>query len=215
MTTVGHSSADLDVKQLQDELKRRQDATICAFMQMLDLRDIDTGIHSTRLAEWAVRVGERLGAAEEQLADIEIASLLHDLGKVGIPDAILHKPGPLTDSEFAELRKHPEYGWTILRRMPGFERAALCILHHHERVDGRGYPSGIRGADIPISARIVAIVDAFDAMVSDRCYRAALPVEEAIRRLYESAGTQFDEAIVAEFAQVAQSEMQEIQSLAL
>ncbi len=207
------ASADLQVKQLEDELKQHHSAVTCALMQVLDLRDIDTGVHGTRLAEWAIRVAERLGIDEEQLADIEIASLLHDIGKVGISDTILLKPGPLTAVEFDALRKHSEYGWAILRRIPGFETAALYVLHHHERIDGKGYPGGICGGDIPIGARIVAIVDAFDAMVSHRCYRAALPLDEALRRLSESAGTQFDEAIVSEFAQVAESEIQEFQSL--
>lgn len=200
------SSARLHIKQLEDELKQRETAVTCAFIELLDLRDLDTGVHSTRLAEWAVRVAERLGLAEDQLADIETASLLHDLGKVGIADTILHKAGPLTDDEMAQLRKHPEYGWAILRRIPGFETAALYILHHHERVDGRGYPAGLRGDEIPIGARIVAIVDAFDAMVSDRCYRAGLPAGEALRRLQGSAGTQFDDVIVAEFARLAEAE---------
>jgi HD-GYP domain-containing protein (c-di-GMP phosphodiesterase class II) len=210
---VAPASAALQIKKLEDELKSRHSAITCAMMRVLDLRDIDTGVHSTRLAEWAVRIGERLGVSEKQLADIETASLLHDIGKVGIADSILHKPGPLTPSEYDELRKHPEFGWAILHTIPGFEVAALFILHHHERIDGRGYPAGIRGDDIPIGARIVAIVDAFDAMVSKRCYREALPVEEALRRLHASTGTQFDEAIVTEFAKIATAELDVIASI--
>ena len=215
MTPVTHvdAPARLQVKQLEDELKYRHAAVTCAFLELLDLRDIDTGVHSTRLAEWGVRVAERLGLTDEQLADVETASLLHDLGKVGIIDTILHKPGPLTASEMEELRKHSEYGWAILRRIPGFEVASLYILHHHERVDGHGYPAGLRGEQIPIGARIVAIIDAFDAMVSRRCYREALPIEEALRRLREAAGTQFDANIVAEFARVAATQAADIQAL--
>lgn len=205
--------SSLVVKQLEDDLRQRHTAVTCAFLELLDLRDIDTGEHSTRLAEWAVRVGERLGLTDTQLADIETASLLHDLGKVGISDVILHKPGPLTTEERAELQKHSEYGWAILRRIPGFETAALYILHHHERIDGTGYPSGLAGDLIPIAARIVSVVDAFDAMVSQRCYRGPVSVAEALRRLRESAGSQFDAAIVEEFAWIAEAHAGQIQAL--
>jgi HD-GYP domain-containing protein (c-di-GMP phosphodiesterase class II) len=195
---------ELHVKQLEDELKNQQKAITCAFMHLLDVRDIETGTHSTRLAEWAVLVAERLGLSMEQLEDVETAALLHDLGKIGITDSILRKPDRLTDAEMDELRKHPEYGWAILRRVPGFERAALLILHHHERIDGRGYPAGLYGEEIPLGSRIVSVIDAFDAMVSHRCYREGLPLEEAVRRLRESAGSQFDAAIVEEFAQIVE-----------
>ena len=194
--------AALQVKRLEDELRRRHDAVTCAFLQMLDLRDAETGVHSTRLAEWAVRVAERLNVADDDLANIEVAALLHDIGKIGISDAILHKSGPLTEEEFASIRRHSEFGWSILRGLAGFEAAALYVLHHHERVDGTGYPAGIAGDRIPIGARIVAVIDAFDAMVSDRCYRPGLPIEEAFSRLQASAGTQFDADIVREFIAV-------------
>lgn len=212
-TTAIDTPARLQVKQLEDELRYRQAAVTCALIELLDLRDIDTGVHSTRLAEWAVRVGERLGLRDDQLADVETACLLHDLGKVGIPDVVLHKPGPLAASEMEELKKHSEYGWAILRRIPGLEVAALYILHHHERIDGLGYPAGLRGSEIPTGARIVAIVDAFDAMVSRRCYRDGLPIDEAFRRLHEAAGTQFDAHIVEEFLRVAEVNAAEIQAL--
>lgn len=211
--TAVDTPARLQVKQLEDELRYRKTAVTCALSELLDLRDIDTGVHSTRLAEWAVRVGERLGLRDDQLADVETAALLHDLGKVGILDAILHKPGTLTASETDELQKHPEYGWAILRRIPGFEVAALYILHHHERIDGLGYPAGLHGSEIPIGSRIVAIIDAFDAMVSRRCYRDGLPIHEALRRLHEAAGTQFDAHIVDEFLQVAEANAAEVQAL--
>jgi HD-GYP domain-containing protein (c-di-GMP phosphodiesterase class II) len=209
----GVAAPGLQIKRLEDELLARHDAVTCAFIELLDLRDIDTGVHSTRLAEWAVRVGERLGLSDAILADLETASLLHDLGKIGISDAILRKPGPLTDSEMAQLRKHSEYGWAILKRISGFETAALYILHHHERIDGRGYPAGLTGDQIPIAARIVGIVDAFDAMVSNRCYRRAVSVEEALRRLREASGTQFDGDIVNEFAAIVEMEVDEIHAL--
>ena len=199
-------TAALSVKRLEDELERRQSAVTCAFLQLLDLRDLETGVHSTRLAEWAVRVAERLDVDDADLANIETAALLHDIGKVGVPDAILHKSGPLTADEIAIIRRHPQFGWSILHALPGFEIAALYVLHHHERIDGQGYPAGISGSNIPIGARIVAVIDAFDAMVSDRCYRPGLPVDEALRRLAESAATQFDPDIVREFIEVVRFE---------
>ena len=212
MTAFGDESTAVRFKQLEDELTRRRDAVTCAFLQMLDLRDFETGIHCTRLAEWALRIAERMSVADDKLADIETAALLHDLGKVGIADAILHKAGPLNEAEIVELRRHSEYGWLILRAIPGFESVALYTLHHHERIDGLGYPAGIAGDEIPIGARIVAVIDAFDAMVSERCYRSAVPVDEALRRLHEGAGTQFDAAIVREFALIADAELFVVQS---
>ena len=153
---------------------------VCALTLLLDLKDLKTGMHATRLAEWAVRVGEELGLGEEELRDIEYASMLHDVGKVGVPDEILFKPGRLTDDEFEQIKKHPEYGWAILRAVPGLESVSLVVLHHHERMDGKGYPAGLEGDQIPLGARIVCVVDAFDAMLSSRSYRKGLGIDEAL-----------------------------------
>jgi HD-GYP domain-containing protein (c-di-GMP phosphodiesterase class II) len=143
-----------------------------------------------------VRVARDLGVDPACLHDIEAAALLHDIGKIGVPDDILSGPNRLTDDQWKLMKKHPEYGWAIIRLFPNLQRAALYVLHHHERFDGGGYPAGLEGDEIPIGARIVAVIDAFDAMVSNRSYRAGLPLEEAIRRLVESRGTQFDPAVV-------------------
>jgi HD-GYP domain-containing protein (c-di-GMP phosphodiesterase class II) len=185
---------------------------MCALNMLLDLKDMRTGLHATRLAEWAVRVGENLGIDEIELRDIEAASLLHDIGKIGLPDSILLKPGRLTPEEYAITKKHPEYGWAILRSVPGFERASLLVLHHHERYDGKGYPAGLIGEEIPLGSRIVAIVDAFDAMLSSRAYRDALPVEEAVGRLVVDTGKQFDPKIAPLFIELARSHMPELLS---
>jgi HD-GYP domain-containing protein (c-di-GMP phosphodiesterase class II) len=204
----------LRVKELDEQLQQMRSATVCALNQMLDLKDLNTGVHSTRLAEWAMRVAEQLGVSEHQLHDIEVAAILHDIGKVGVPDAILNKPGKLTPEERAVIEKHSEYGWAILRLIPGFERASLLVLHHHERMDGKGYPAGLKGEEIPLGARIVSVVDAFDAMVSDRSYRQGLPSEEAIRRLRADSGTQFDATIVEHFVRLAAQELPEISQIA-
>ena len=182
-------------------------SVICAFNQLLDLKDLNTGVHSTRLAEWGMRVGQELALEESKLQDLEVAALLHDIGKVGIPDSILRKPAKLDEAEYALMKKHPEYGWAVLRMLPGFERAALDVLHHHEMFDGKGYPAGLRETEIPIVSRIVSVIDAFDAMVSSRPYRAGLPYEEAVRRLREASGTQFDPVVLECFLSFAQSEM--------
>ena len=181
--------APLQVEELKEQLSDLSASLICAFNQLLDLKDLNTGVHSTRLAEWAVRVAQELGIEEKSLHDIEVAALLHDIGKVGVPDAILRKPGRLTEEEYALIKKHPEYGWAVLRHLPGLEHTSHFVLHHHESFDGKGYPAGLKEAEIPIGARIVCVIDAFDAMVSSRPYRQGLPPEEAIRRLILSSLT--------------------------
>jgi HD-GYP domain-containing protein (c-di-GMP phosphodiesterase class II) len=197
----------LRVKLVEEQVTALRSSVICAFNQLLDLKDLNTGVHSTRLAEWGMRVGQELGLEESELQSLEVAALLHDIGKVGIPDAILKKPGRLDADEYALMKKHPEYGWAVLRMLPGFERAALDILHHHENFDGKGYPAGLKEAEIPVVSRIVSVIDAFDAMVSSRPYRVGLPHQEAIRRLIESSGTQFDPAVVQCFISFAPAEM--------
>jgi len=207
--TKGSSSPPdlLRIKQLEEHTSALRNSVICAFNQLLDLKDLNTGVHSTRLAEWGMRVGKELGLEEADLQNLEVAALLHDIGKVGIPDAILRKPESLDAQEYALMKKHAEYGWAVLRMLPGFERAALDILHHHESFDGKGYPAGLQGAEIPVVSRIVCVIDAFDAMVSSRPYRKGLPYQEAVRRLNESSGTQFDPVVVKTFLSFAESEM--------
>jgi HD-GYP domain-containing protein (c-di-GMP phosphodiesterase class II) len=184
------------IKELEAQVGDLQSSMICAFSQLLDLKDANTGFHSTRLAEWGVRVARDLGVGADCLRDVEAAALLHDIGKIGVPDSILSSPNKLTDEEWKLMKKHPEYGWAIIRLFPNLKRAALFVLHHHERVDGAGYPAGLTRGDIPIGARIVAVIDAFDAMVSNRSYRAGLPLDEAVRRLIAAKGTQFDSDVV-------------------
>jgi HD-GYP domain-containing protein (c-di-GMP phosphodiesterase class II) len=194
-------------KELEEQTSALRNSVICAFNQLLDLKDLNTGVHSTRLAEWALRVGQELGLEEVELQNLEVAALLHDIGKVGIPDSILRKPGRLDPEEYALMKKHPEYGWAVLRMLPGFERAALDILHHHESFDGTGYPAGLKGMEIPVVSRIVSVIDAFDAMVSSRPYRKGLPYDEAVRRLNAASGTQFDPLVVKSFLSFAEAEM--------
>jgi HD-GYP domain-containing protein (c-di-GMP phosphodiesterase class II) len=200
----------LRIQELEERIRSTRQSTICALNQMLDLKDLNTGVHSTRLAEWAVRVGRELGLDDGRLEDVEVAALLHDAGKVGVPDAILKKPGPLAPAEWRVMRMHPEFSWAVLRLVPGLEQASLFALHHHEKYDGSGYPAGLRGREIPIGARIVSVIDAFDAMVASRPYKAGIRCEEALQRLIIDSGTHFDPAVVERFLPIAGGEMDSV-----
>ena len=138
LTAPSWSPENIKVKELQTQLLAVRTSVICAMNQLLDLKDLNTGVHSTRLAEWAVRIGRDLGLDDDCLRDLEAAAILHDIGKIGVPDAILRKPAKLTEEEYAVIKKHPEYGWAVLRAVPGFERVSLFVLHHHEAFDGNG-----------------------------------------------------------------------------
>jgi diguanylate cyclase (GGDEF)-like protein len=166
----------------------------------VDLRDTYTGSHSARVAELAARVAARLGLDQEQIELSRLAGSLHDLGKLAIPEEILRKPGPLTGPERLVLERHPQIGFRMLDSL-GIDPVADWILHHHERWDGTGYPDRLPGAEIPLGARIIFVVDAYDAMTSDRVYRGRLAQEDALAELERCAGTQFDPAVVAALAE--------------
>ncbi len=199
--------SELQGKILEDGPESARSATIFGLNQLLDHKDLNTAVHSTRLAGWGVRMAEKLGLDEDYQRDVEVGALLHDIGKIGIPDAVLRKPDRLTLTERELMNKHPEYGWSVLQLFPGFERVSLFALHHHERFDGQGYPEGLMGRQIPLGARIVSVLDAFDAMVSDRCYRPRLSCEEAIKRTVAGSGSQFDPGIVSPFLPPLQAEL--------
>ncbi len=200
----------LRIKELEEQQLAFRNSLVCAFNQMLDLKDINTGVHSTRLAEWALRVARKMDMPEDRMYQVEVAALLHDVGKIGVPDSILKKSGPLTPEERALINLHPQYSWSILRLFPGLEEASLYALHHHESMDGSGYPAGLKGTDIPLVSRIICAIDAFDAMVSNRCYRQGMPHEEAIARLVRSSGTQFDPNVLQAFIPIAEQEAADV-----
>src|SRR5204863_442565 len=164
----------------------------------VDARDTYTGSHSERVSQLAARIAVRLGLDVEQVELTRLAGSLHDLGKLAIPEEILRKAGELTDSERLVLQRHPEIAHRMLDSL-GVDPVAEIVLHHHERWDGAGYPSGLRGEDSPLGARIIFVVDAYDAMTSDRVYRPRLSHEEAVDELRRCAGTQFDPLIVDAF----------------
>jgi HD-GYP domain-containing protein (c-di-GMP phosphodiesterase class II) len=195
---------------LEEEIAKLRTAIVCALNEMLDLKDLNTGLHSSRLAEWAVRVGEQMGLPQSDLADLERGAILHDIGKNGVPESILNKSSALDSEERKQIEKHPEYGWAILRVVPGFQNAALLVLHHHEWIDGSGYPAGLCGDEIPLGSKIISVIDSFDAMVSDRAYRKGFTVAEALRRLHASSGRQFEERIARLFSEIVTREIRDV-----
>lgn len=176
----------------QRELSYSQVLNIFAIGNIIEARDVYTRGHTERVTYFAVELAERLGWRENQIVDLGIGSPLHDIGKIGVPDEILKKQGPLTFREFEIMKKHPEIGYRMVR---GTDLAPLtvgCIIYHQERFDGRGYPFGLAGENIPPEGRLMAVCDAFDAMTSTRVYRPALPVEKALQIIRENMGAQFD-----------------------
>ncbi len=197
------SDGGIRLKQLEMRLERARGGALAALGLVLDLKDLKTGQYTGQLSGWALRVAEQMGVDEAELRQIEIASTLYDIGKIGVPDSILLKPGRLTGEEYSIVKKHPEYGWSILRSIPGFERASLLVLHHHERRDGRGYPAGLSADEIPLGSQIVGVVDALEAMLTDRPYRRGRPLAEVLERLKRAAGAQFDPEVLEQFASIA------------
>jgi putative nucleotidyltransferase with HDIG domain len=178
------------------ELEITYDRTLTALMSALDARDRETEGHSTRVSRLACILGEELGLSGHQLKALERGALLHDIGKIGIHDSILHKPGKLTDDEWRIMRIHPDIGARIVDGIPFLQETLPVIRYHHERWDGTGYPLGLKGHDIPIQARIFAVADVFDALTSSRSYRKKSSADEAIRYLTDKAGSLFDPNIV-------------------
>ena len=183
----------------QKELREMTIGTLEALSRTVEAKDEYTGEHIDRVESYALELGRSMGLSEERLNQLSYAAELHDVGKVRIPDSILGKPEKLTEQEWVKMEKHPEIGAEILGKVPRLERAAKIVAQHQEKYDGTGYPAGLKGEEITLEARIISVVDAWDAMQTDRPYRDAIPREEAVRELKENAGTQFDPRIVEEF----------------
>ncbi len=198
---------EADNRMYREKVRRKgsgHNAAVQALIQALEARDFTTEGHSERLQDLVYSLARSAGMAEDDTNDLFLLAQFHDLGKVGIPDRILFKPGPLTEEEWLEMRQHSEIGRRIAQAVPDLEPIADWILKHHERWDGQGYPLGLQGEEIPLPCRILAIVDAFDAMISERPYRKAMSCEDAITELLRCAGTQFDPELVEKFIQVLQ-----------
>ena len=177
-------------------------ATVRALANAIDAKDAYTRGHSERVALLAAQMATAAGHDPAAVERYRVAGLVHDVGKIGVPEAVLCKPGRLTDDEFRQIQRHPTIGTVILQDVPALADVMAGVLHHHERFDGRGYPAGLRATDIPLVARTLALADTFDAMSSNRSYRAALPRDEVLAEIAKNAGAQFDPELAATFVQL-------------
>ncbi len=205
---ISERTVELD-KALQ-EVEASYRMALKALVQALETRDFETHGHSERVVTFSLRLGHELGLSKEDLRDLELGALLHDIGKIGVPDAILRKPAKLNEEEWVKMKLHPLHGQKILRNIPFLEGSARVVEQHHEKWDGSGYPHGMRGEDIDLNARIFQVVDAFDAMTSDRVYRRGTSYEEALKELERCSGTQFDPFVVEAFKQIPQEDWNQL-----
>lgn len=182
-----------------EQLKEAYYGTIESLRLAVDAKDAYTKNHSDRVSYYSVMIGKQLGLSDNELEILKQGALFHDIGKIGIPDAILQKPGKLTDEEYDDIKNHPSIGAKILAPAKIFSDLVPMVLHHHERYDGRGYPVGLSGEDIPLMARIVCVADSFDAMTSDRSYRPRFKVIDALEEVEKCKGAQFDPLVVDAF----------------
>ncbi len=207
---AAREEATRDVQLAYRQLKDTYRATLESLGAALDSRDVGTESHSRRVHGYALATARAHGVPEDELADLAHGVLLHDIGKIGIPDAILLKPGPLTKDEWTIMRTHPEIGRRLIENIPFLKGAVPIVYCHHERWDGNGYPTGLREEQIPLGARIFAVVDAFDAMTFDRPYSKAISFEAAKAEIVRCAGSHFDPAVVTSFVKVPDALLQEI-----
>ncbi len=177
-------------------------STLYAFVRAIELRDPYTQQHSSRVTEISMRIGQEMGCSQEEIDILNFAGPLHDIGKIGIPDNILLKPGRLTAVEYEKIKEHPDLGADIVGKLGMWDREQEIIRCHHERFDGGGYPTGLRGEDIPLLSRVLSVADAYDAMASDRAYRKRMDTEQVLRIIGEASGSQFDPEVVAAFLRV-------------
>jgi len=199
---ANQAATSIEKAGLHAELQELFISSIKALANAIDARDPYTRGHSERVTEYSVAMAESFGLEREEIESIRYAALLHDIGKINIPDHILNKPGKLTDEEFALMKKHPVFGAQIMKPVKAFQKILPYMFHHHERFGARGYPDGIKGETIPLPARIIAVADSFDAMTSDRPYRKALTLEAAVKELVDNSGSQFDPDVVKVFVKL-------------
>jgi HD-GYP domain-containing protein (c-di-GMP phosphodiesterase class II) len=193
--------ANRDVLAMADRLRETYDGTLEALVSALDARDRETKGHSLRVAKYMMEIAFHMGIkpGTDEWIDMQRGGLLHDIGKIGVSDTILHKPGPLTEEEWVDMRRHPKIGHDMIKDIGFLSGASIIVLAHHERFDGKGYPRGLTADEIPLGARIFVLADTFDAMTSDRPYRAALSTDESRDEIIRCSGTQFDPRCVQAF----------------
>lgn len=191
-----------NLEQKIEEIKSLNHSFLIAMAASIDAKDHYTSGHSQRVAYWGREIAMAIGLSKENVEEVYFGGILHDIGKIGIEDEILNKDGKLTPEEFDKIKQHTVIGYEIVKQAGVFQELLPAIRSHHERIDGKGYPDGLINDEIPLVARILAISDAFDAMVSDRPYRQGVPVEIALERIEEASGTQFDEKLAKVFIQI-------------
>ena len=194
------------------ELRDSYFATVRALTNAVEARDAYTGKHAERVAAYALEIGAAVGQRWLGNPEIEFGFLLHDIGKVAIPDSILHKPEPLTPQERELIQQHPLTGWEIVRQVDFLGAASDVVRHHHERWDGAGYPDRLKGEDIPLTARVFAVADTLDALTTTRPYRPASPIAEARALIQDARGSQFDPSIVDAFAEMPNEVFEQIRA---
>jgi len=204
-----------DLRKTLQQLKHSYDMTLQALVASLDAREHQTGNHSQRVSMYAILLAKDVGITSKDLGAISKGAMLHDIGKIGIPDKILLKPGKLTPAEWSLMRKHPEIGYNIMKGIDFLEPSLGIVLNHHERFDGKGYPRGLTGNDIPLEARIFSVVDTFDTMTTNRPYRKAVSLERAFNEVTRCAGSQFDPDIVACFRRIPEQQWQHVRRFTL
>lgn len=190
------ASAELERIHLYKELKSLFIHSVHAFVSAIDAKDQYTHGHSERVTDYAMKMGKILGWSTEMMEALSMAAILHDVGKLGVPELILSKPSALNNDEFFQIKRHPEIGAKIIGEIPQLKATLSGILFHHERYDGKGYPRGLEGENIPIFGRLICVADAYDAMTSDRPYRKGLEAEQALLEVVNNQGTQFDPKMV-------------------
>ena len=210
---VEQRTAELD--KALNSLENAYRSTLKALTAALETRDQETHGHSERVVTYSLRLGREYGLDKTHMKALEFGSLLHDIGKIGVPDLILRKPAKLTEEEWVLMREHPAHGQQILRGIAFLEGAARVVAQHHEKWDGSGYPLGLIGEDIDVCARIFSVADAFDAMTSDRVYRKGKPYEAAARELEDWSGKQFDPKVVEAFHRVPKEDWAELHARSL
>ena len=211
MHIINNINKELNNK--NDELEKAYLDTIAVLRQTVEAKDPYTRGHSDRVSAYSVLIGEKMGLSEKDIHTLKIGGLFHDIGKIGVPDSILLKESRLTDDEYSQIKNHPSIGSHILGDVPMFQDIIPIVLHHHERFDGKGYPSQLKGYDIPLFARIAAVADTFDAMTSKRSYRDSLPLDTVVAEIKRVSGTQFDPDIDKVFLDIIENDYDKIERI--